>query len=74
MCFNARTEAQGTRGEGAFSFRLIAHFCTETGTDETNEYGVELGGLFFAETGMGAAKDSGVKGIVGICLKRTGDL
>ena len=61
MCFNARTEAQGTRGEGAFNFRLIVHFCTETGTDETNEYGVELGGLFFAETELGDDKGYGVE-------------
>ena len=40
VCFNARTEAQGTRGEGAFNFRLIDHFCMETGPDETKEYGV----------------------------------
>ena len=47
MCFNARTEAQRTQGEGAFNYRLKIPFSTETGTGEVNWRDVKLGGLFF---------------------------
>ena len=57
MCFNARTEAQRTQGEGAFNYRLKIPFSTETGTGEVNWRDFKLGGLFFAETGLGEAKN-----------------
>ena len=49
VCFNARTEAQRTQGEGAFNYRLKIPFSTETGTGEVNWRDVKLGGLFFGE-------------------------